>query len=140
MYGGHYQSAEACFRELLAGDPRNSPARYYLGDACLRAGQSANALREWERALEIDPEYAPAAEALGAWWMGRENYARARTYFQKTLEAAPLDTTALLEEGIAEERLGLLPEALEHLEDACRLDPDLPDCHRQLKALQDKLK
>jgi choline-sulfatase len=140
MYAGRHQEAITSFRQLLAGDPRNSLARYYLGDACLRAGQPESALREWENALQIDPEYAPAAEALGAWWMGRENYAKARAYFQKALAAAPRDSTALLEEGIAEERLGLLHEALDHLEDACRLDPDSSQCSRELQSVRDKMK
>ena len=140
MYAGRQPEAIASFRQLLAGDPRNSLARYYLGDACLRAGKSESALREWESALQFDPEYVPAAEALGAWWMGRENYAKARAYFQKALAAAPRDATALLEEGIAEERMGLLREALEHLQDACRLAPESPPCGREIQAVKEKLK
>ena len=138
MYAGRHQEAIAGFRRLLAGDAHNSMARYYLGDACLRAGQFASALREWESDLRLDPEYVPAAEALGAWWMGREDYAKARGYFQKALAAAPRDSTALVEEGIAEEKLGLFHEALEHLEDGCRLAPDLPQCGRELEAVKEK--
>ncbi len=140
MYAGRHQEAVTGFRRLLAGDSRNSLARYYLADACLRAGQSASALREWENLLRMDPEYVPAAEALGAWWMGREDYAKARAYFQKALAAAPRDSTALAEEGVAEMRLGLLPEALEHLQDACRLAPDLPQCGRELREVEEKLR
>jgi tetratricopeptide (TPR) repeat protein len=110
------------------------------GDACLRAGRPESALREWESALKFDPEYAPGAESLCAWRMGRENYAKARAYFQKALAAAPRDYTALLEEGIAEERLGLLREALEHPEDASRLAPDSPRCSRELQAVKEKMK
>ncbi|HTX36506.1 MAG TPA: sulfatase-like hydrolase/transferase [Bryobacteraceae bacterium] len=140
MYAGRYPEAMAGFRRLLGGDPRNSLARYYFADACLRAGQFTSALREWQNALQFDPEYVPAAEALGAWWMGRENYAKARTYFQKALAAAPRDSTALVEEGIAEEHLGLLPEALEHLEDGCRLAPDLPQCGHELETVKGKVR
>jgi len=140
MYAGRYQEAIGGCRKLLAGDSRNSMARYYLGDACLRAGQSTSALGEWENALRLDPEYVPAAEALGAWWMGRGDYAKAREYFQKAVAAEPRDSAALAEEGVAEERLGLLREALEHLEDACRLAPDLPQCKRDLEAVREKLR
>ena len=92
-----------------------------------------------ENALRLDPEYVPAAEALGAWWMGRGDYAKAREYFQKAVATEPRDSAALAEEGVAEERLGLLREALEHLEDACRLAPDLPQCKRDLEAVREKL-
>ena len=140
MYAGRYEESISAFRQLLSGDPRNSLARYYLADAFLRAGQSTSALREWENALRLDSEYVPAAEALGAWWIGREDYAKARTYFQKALAAAPRDSTALVEEGVAEERLGLLHEALNHLEDACHLSPELPQCGRELETVNEKMR
>ena len=139
MFSNHSQEAIANFRRLLAGDPHNSLARYYFGDAFLRSGDSAAALREWENTLQFDPEYAPAAEAMGAWWMGRENYPKARSYFQKALAAAPRDYTALFEEGIAEERMGLLHEAAQHLEDACPLAPDSQACAHELQSVLEKL-
>ncbi len=72
--------------------------------------------------------------------MGREDYAKARVYFQEAVAAAPQDSTAMVEEGVAEEHLGLLPQALEHLEDACRLTPDLAPCSRDLPAVREKVR
>lgn len=127
------------FRRLLAGDPHNSMARYYLGDAYLRSGNTPGALREWESDLRLDPEYAPAAEALGAWWMGRASCARARLYFQKALAAQPRDYAALLGEGMAEERLGLLREAHDHLGAACRALAS-SQCSHELAAVEARMK
>ena len=140
MYSGKEHDAIADFRQLLAHDPHNSLARYYLADAYLRARQPDSALREWTNALKFDPEYVPAAEALGAWWMGREDYAKARAAFQKAVAAAPSDYVALLGLGRAEEHLGLLPDALQHLESACKMAPDSASCNRELQTVKQKMK
>ncbi len=139
LFSGQAREAVAAFHRVLSGDPSNSMARYYLGDAYLRSGDSQSALREWDRDLKIDPGYAPAAEALGAWWMGREDYTKARAYFQKALAAVPQDYPALLEQGVAEERLGLLREAHDHIAVACR-SLESNQCARELHALEEKTK
>jgi len=139
MYSGNPLAAVTEFRQLLASDPRNSMARYYLGDAYLRSRQPESAIREWTDALKFDPAYAPAAEALGAWWIGREDYAKARAAFQKAVAAAPGDYAALVGLGTAEERLGLLPDALQHLETACKIAPESVSCNRELQAVKRKM-
>ena len=140
MYSGNPRAAITIFQQVLARDPHNSLARYYLGDAYLRSRQPDGAIREWTNALKFDPQYVPAAEALGAWWTGREDYAKARDAFQKALAVAPSDYVALLGLGTAEEHLGMLPDALQHLESACKLTPDSPSCKRELQAVKEKMK
>jgi tetratricopeptide (TPR) repeat protein len=138
MYSGKQQGAIVTFKQVLARDPNNSLARYYLGDAYLRASQPDSAVQEWTNALQIDPQYVPAAEALGACWMGREDYSKARAAFQKALAIAPNDYAALLGLGMAEEHLGLLADALQHLESACRM-ADSASCQRELQAVKQKM-
>ena len=138
MYAGHAPSAILQFRQVLRQDPRNTLARYYLGEAFLRDRQTDAAIREWTATLRQDPEYVPAEEALGKLWMGRQDYGRARGYFQQALAAAPNDFPALLGVGIAEEHLDLIPEARKHLEAACALEPDSTDCQRALRTVREK--
>lgn len=140
MYSGNPRAAVADFRQVLARAPHNSLARYYLGDAYLRWRQPDSAIREWTAALKFDPQYVTAAEALGAWWMGREDYAKARAAFQKALAVAPGDFAALFGLGTAEEHLGMLPDALQHLESACKMAPDSVSCNRELTAVKQKMK
>jgi len=140
MYSGDPRAAVADFQQLLTRDPHNSLARYYLGDAYVRARQPESAIREWTSALRFDPTYVPAAEALGALWIGRQDYAKAREAFQKALAIAPGDAVALLGLGTAEEHLGLLPDALQHLESACKAMPDSASCNRELQAVKEKMK
>jgi choline-sulfatase len=140
MYSGKQPAAIAAFRQILGTDPSNSLARYYLGDAYLRAHQPDDAIREWSSALEHDPQYVPAAEALAAWWMGREDYPKAVAAFQKALAAAPDDYVALLGLGRAEEHLGKPADALRHVESACKIAPESVPCKRELEAIKAKLK
>jgi len=140
LYSGGERAAIASLREALARDPHNVLARYYLGDAYLRARQPESAIREWTAALEFDPAYAPAAEALGAYWMGREDYSKARVAFHRALAATPDDYAALLGLGAAEEHLGLLADALRDLAAACKIAPDPAPCNRKLEAVQQRMK
>ncbi len=140
MYSGKVPPAIVAFGQLLTGDPHNSMARYYLAEAYQRAGQPDNAVREWTNALKFDPQYVPAAEALGAWWTERRDYSKAREAFRKAVAVAPDDYAALLGLGIAEEHLGLHAEALQHLESACKIAPDSEACRQELPAVKGKVK
>jgi choline-sulfatase len=140
LYTEQSQTALSNFRKIVAGDPGNISARYYLAESYLKAGNPEAALREWEAALSADPRDAPAAEAIGEVWLERQDYSKAQHYFERALAAAPDDYAAEFKLGIVEERLGLRDHALLHLEGACKLLPESADCKRELDALQQKSK
>jgi len=140
LYGGHPDAAIAGFHAMLAEDPHNTLARYYLGDAYLRAGQPDEALREWTAALAFDPEYAPADEAIGAVWLARQDYAKARSFFEQALAVAPGDYAAQFELGVVAQRQGQFKEALQRFETACKLAPEASQCGQPLQALREKAK
>ncbi len=115
-------------------------ARYYLGDAYLRAGESDEAIHEWTAALAFDPEYAPADEAIGAVWLARRDYAKARQFFEQALAVAPGDYAAELELGLVFEREGKFKEALQRMEAACKIAPEALPCGAPLRQLREKAK
>ncbi|HZP00810.1 MAG TPA: sulfatase-like hydrolase/transferase [Terriglobia bacterium] len=128
LYGGRADAAVSTFRAILARDPRNTLARFHLGESYLMAHRPSGALREWRRALVLDPEYAPAAQALGEYWLERHNYSKARSCFLQALAIDPENYTIQLNLGIAEEHLGLFKEAHEHIEAACKIAPTTALC------------
>jgi choline-sulfatase len=140
LYGGRFDAAIASLRELIAHDPRNALARYYLGDAFLRSAKPDDAVREWTSALTYDPEYAPADEAIGAVWFARGDYAKARSFFEQAMAVAPNDFAAQLELGLIAEREGRFKEALEQTQAACRVAPESLQCGRHLQELREKAK
>ncbi len=126
------------FQSILKSDPQNTLARFHLGECYLQVKKPQDALREWATALNLDPEYAPAAEAIGRYWLAQGEYAKARRRFQQVLALTPESYTGHFQLAVADERLGLLPEAREHLEMACKIAPHDEDCARKLKALTQK--
>jgi tetratricopeptide (TPR) repeat protein len=137
---GHADLALPEFRRILAADPRNTLARFHLGECFLQTHQPEQALREWTTALKLDPAYAPAAEAIGQYWLERGAYTKARLRFEQVLVLTPDSFTGQFELGITDERLGLPQEAREHLQTACRIAPHSEKCARALKALGQKIK
>ncbi len=133
MYSQRLDAAIQGFRQVLAIDRDNLFARGSLGDAYLRAGKTVDAVREWTAALASDPEYAPAAEALGEHYIGTHDWTKARPYLQQALAAAPGDTTVRFELGVVERNLGMFKEALEHLKEACGPNPSSADCKSELR-------
>jgi choline-sulfatase len=140
LYGGRPDSAIAGFRSALAEDPHNTLARYYLGDAYLRSGKPDDALREWTAALAFDPEYAPCDEAIGALWLARQDYAKARGFFEQALAVAPGDYAAQFGLGMVAQRQGQFKEALQRFETACKAAPEASECGQPLQTLREKAK
>jgi choline-sulfatase len=128
MYGGRPAAAAASFRKLIAHDPDNTMARYYLGEAWLRSGSPESAIREWNAAVSHDPKYEPLYEVLGTVWLERRDYDRARTYFLQATTLTPGNPDVLRGAALAEERLGMTSQSREHWRKACQLEPEFAEC------------
>jgi tetratricopeptide (TPR) repeat protein len=77
LYSGLYGKAILTLGRIVAQDSRNLPALCALGEAYLRSGNSTRALALWQRALERDPKYTPAAESIGGYWLALKDYDKA---------------------------------------------------------------
>jgi tetratricopeptide (TPR) repeat protein len=126
------------FQSILKSDPQDTLARFHLGECYLQAKKPQEALREWATVLKLDPEYAPAAEAIGQYWLEQGDYAKARRRFQQVLALSPESYTGHFQLAVADEHLGLLPEARQHLGMACKIAPHDENCARKLKSLTQK--
>jgi len=135
---GHASAALPKFQSILQSDPQDTLARFHLGECYLQLKQPQDAVREWTTTLKLDPQYAPAAEAIGQYWLAQGDYAKARLRFQQVLALTPDSFTGHFQLAIADEHLGLLPEAREHLEAACKIAPHDENCARELKSLGQK--
>lgn len=62
---GDADRALALVQDIVRRWPENALAQYNLGEQLWARGEVAGATRAWERALEIDPEFAPARARLG---------------------------------------------------------------------------
>jgi arylsulfatase A-like enzyme len=135
---GHTAAALPKLQSILKSDPQNTLARFHLGECYLQIKKPQDALREWTTTLKLDPQYAPAAESIGEYWLAQGDYAKARLRFQQVLALTPESYTGHFQLAIADEHLGLHPEAREHLQMACKIAPHDENCARKLKALAQK--
>jgi len=135
---GRTAAALPKFQLILKSDPQNTLARFHLGECYLRLNKPQEALREWSTVLKLNPNYAPAAEAIGQCWLEQGDYDKARRRFQQVLALTPESYSGHFQLAIADEHLGLLPEAHEHLEMACKIAPHDENCARKLESLTQK--
>ncbi len=142
----HYQNAYLDFTEgrtpaavpkllsILKSDPKNTLARFHLGDCYLQMKRPQEALSEWTTLLKLDPNYAPAAEALGDYWLEQGDFDKARRRFQQVLALSPESFSGNFQLAVIDEHLGLLSEAHRYLEAACKIAPHNEACALKLKS------
>ena len=135
---GRSAAAIPKLQSILNKDPQNTLARFHLGECYRNTKNPQTALREWVITLQLDPQYAPAAEAIGQYWMTQGDYTKARLRFAQVLALSPESYTGHFQLAVADKHLGLLAEAHEHLEIACRIAPHDENCARELKSLPPK--
>ena len=136
LYAGNPDSAIVMFRKIVTSDSANTLARYYLGESYLKARKPDEALREWEAALTVNRNDEPAVQAIGEVWFERQNYLKAREYFERAAALVPNDYTSQFKLGLSEDRLGMSDSALKHIQAACKPIPDSTECRRELNRLE----
>jgi arylsulfatase A-like enzyme/Tfp pilus assembly protein PilF len=131
---GHAAASLPAFQSIVSQDPQNTLARFHLGECYLQLKMPQVALREWTTVLKLDPEYAPAAESIGEYWLAQGDYDKARRRFQQVLALSPDSFAGHYQLSVADEHLGLLPEARKHLEIACKINPHDEECAQKLNS------
>jgi tetratricopeptide (TPR) repeat protein len=127
---GELELAEAHYRESLAIEPQ--PAIHNdLGFVLERQGMTGEAVEQYRRALELDPESASAHYNLGASLARAGEYADAERHFRAALEEEPngKTNTGL---GFVLWQQGKADEAIARLNDAIAADPEQPAAYDQL--------
>jgi tetratricopeptide (TPR) repeat protein len=129
----HYNGAEVIAR---ATDPKRLTPWFYcqMANAHERFGQYSEAVKDLEKALEMKPDYAEAANFLGYMWAERgENLDRARELIELAVKAEPenaayLDSLAwvLFKQGHPKEALPIMLKVID-LTAAKEPDPMLYD-------------
>ena len=112
---------------------------YEAAQLQLYHSQMTQAIATLKQVLVLDTHNTLARRDLASTYVETGNFAAARTAFQQVLDAAPDDYMAIYEIGLAEHRLGLLKEAREHLETACRIAPESRQSRNELAAVVKKL-
>ena len=127
---GELELAEAHYRESLAIDPQ--PAIYNdLGFVLERQGMTDEAVEQYRKALELDPQSAAAHYNLGASLARSGELAEAERHFRSALGRKP-SAQSYTGLAIVLSRQGRVDEAVASLRDAIAADPDSPAAYDQL--------
>jgi len=105
---------------------------YNLGNALVSQGRFNEAIGHYQKALELQPDYAEAHNNLGLALANRGRFDEAIEHYEKALELQPDFAKAHNNLGAALANRGRLDEAIGHCEKALELQPDLAEVHYNL--------
>ncbi|MCE0499591.1 MAG: tetratricopeptide repeat protein [Methylacidiphilales bacterium] len=127
-----YENEETLWSDTLAKNPNCWVGYNNLGLALAQEGRLDEAITSYQKALEIEPDYAGAHNNLGGvlFQMGRLD--EAIVQFQSALEINPNYAKAHNNLGIALAQKGRLDEAMVHYQKALEIDPNFADAHNNL--------
>ncbi|MCK5368339.1 MAG: tetratricopeptide repeat protein, partial [Cyclobacteriaceae bacterium] len=122
----YFDKAEDCVKKVFTLNHESSHGHALKGNLNLRQGNIQNGIKEFRRALEIDPNEQISLFRLG--WIyalsGKEN--GAKSLFNKLLEIDPLTPINHLILGALEVVEGRFNSGLEHIIRAHELEPENP--------------
>jgi tetratricopeptide (TPR) repeat protein len=114
------------WNDVLEKFPSTKYALNNRGVALLAVGDTKGAIRDFERAIEIDPEYSKPFENRGGARLSQGDYPGAIEDFTQAIRLTPEGAaTAFYNRGLAHDYLGNPVLAIEDYDEAIRLDPDL---------------
>jgi tetratricopeptide (TPR) repeat protein len=79
------------YEQLVAAYPRDERAHFLLGNAYFGQQNYARAITEYQKSVEIAPDYAPAYNLLGYAQRAAGQYGEAERAFKKYIELIPAD-------------------------------------------------
>lgn len=140
---GQPELAENLLQELVREQGGNPAHWTQLGLAQLDQGQGDQAIRSFQRALDLDPKQALALSGLGTLHLtlfrqnrDRQNLNLAAGFFAKALAADGKLITALNGLGVASLYLGDVPVAIQHLRMAIQTDKGFVSAYFNLAIAQ----
>lgn len=109
---------------------------YSLGGSMLfKKGEYREAIREFQKTLAIDPNFAPALNYLGKSYAILNDYGQAEEAFQRVIQLAPKVDEGYMNLGLLYELRKNNPRAIEYINKALVINPKNEKARSHLKAL-----
>jgi type IV pilus biogenesis/stability protein PilW len=128
----YWRNGETLWTHTLACTSDNFVGYYNLGNALLQKGQVDEAITQYQRALQIHPDYADAHHNLGTALIKEGKVDEAITQFQRALQIHPDDGEARYNLGNALLQKGQVDEAITQYQWALQIHPDNADAQNNL--------
>jgi protein O-mannosyl-transferase len=127
-----YKSDEIFWTDTLAKNPDCWMGYNNLGNALFQKGQVDEALKQFQKALEINPKYVEARGNLAAALFQKGQVDDAVAQYKRTLEISPNYAPANYNLGLALFQEGQVGEAIAQYKRAVQINPYYPDAHNNL--------
>jgi len=127
-----YESQETLWTDTLAKNPNCWVGHNNLGLAFFQKGQADEALKQFQKALEINPNYVEAHSDLGMALSQHGQLDEAIAQYQKALEIAPNFAPGHYNLGLALFQHGQLGEAVAQYQKALEINPNYAEAHNNI--------
>ncbi len=117
---------------LFASYERSAKFHHNLGFVLFQKGQVDGAIAQFQKALEIQPNYEEAHNNLDSALFPKGQVDEALAQFQKAMELQPNDPEAHNNLGSVLFQKGQVDEAIAHYQKALELQPNYPDAQNNL--------
>jgi tetratricopeptide (TPR) repeat protein len=125
----YWQNSETLWTHTLACTSNNFIARDGLGNALFEKGKVDEAVVQYQKALEINPDYAEACNNLGNALLQKGKVDEAIAQLQRAQQLKPDYAEACNNLGNALLQKGNVAEAIAHVQRALQLKPDFANAH-----------
>ena len=106
---------------------------YNRGNSYSRQGQYQQAIEDYDKAIELDPNDGRAYYNRGNSYSRQGQYQQAIDDYDKVIELDPNDAEPYSDRGSSYHRLGQNERAIEDYDEAIKLDPDNAEAYNKLK-------
>ena len=128
-----YKSEEILWNDTVAKNPDCWLGHYNVGNALVQKGKADEAIAEYQRALEINPNYADAHNNLGNSLFRKGHLDEAIAHYQRALEEIdPNNAAGRTNLGNALFQKRQLGDAIEQYNMAVKINPNYAQAHGNL--------
>jgi tetratricopeptide (TPR) repeat protein len=132
---GRDELADSILTQALAIDGKNAELYFIKGKMAQKDEHLADAMKSFEQAVQLRPDYAEARIALGIQYLAAGNYQQALDQFLITAKLAPELVAVHLNLGDAYRAMKQWADAKKEFDTALHMKPDLPEAHFNLALL-----
>lgn len=129
---GNWEEAVKEFSGGIAEDASNPLLFFYRGMSQENGGNAAEALLDYQKAIELKPDFVLPYSRSGKIYAQQQNYEKAHEFYRKAVELGDQDITTLYNYGVVLINIGKSPEAKTVLMNLLELDDAYADAYYHL--------